>query len=71
MKVVVCRHKCIGSRVCVMTDPQVFEQNKQDGLVRVTVETIASADLDLIMHAVDSCPSSAFRCQIQIPNPVS
>lgn len=59
MKVVVCRHRCIGSGVCAMTAPQVFDQSNRDGRVRVIVESIAPADLELVLDAVDSCPSSA------------
>ena len=60
-RVVADRTKCVGGGNCVMSAPQLFAQDEDDGLVQVIkpnpgVEDIAAAEL-----AVISCPSQALE----------
>jgi len=59
MKVVADLDVCIGAGVCVLTAPAIFDQGAEDGLVRVLVEPIPSAEERLANEAVDLCPSAA------------
>jgi ferredoxin len=59
MKVIADLDLCIGAGVCVLTAPGVFDQGADDGLVRVLVEEVPTADERLVREAVDLCPSAA------------
>ena len=63
MRVVVDRNKCIGSGQCVMTEPAVFDQDEDDGLVILLQE---SPDPDYAAAAADAamiCPSQAIKIE--------
>lgn len=50
---------CIGAGVCVLTAPDLFRQDSEDGLVRLLVEEIPADEERLAREAVDLCPSAA------------
>lgn len=59
MKVAADLDTCIGAGVCVLTSPEVFDQDPEDGRVRVVVELVP-ADLERdVREAVDLCPAAA------------
>lgn len=60
-KVVADRTKCVGGGNCVMSAPQLFAQDKDDGLVRVIKAIPDAEDLDAAELAVNSCPSQALK----------
>ncbi|HJQ45901.1 MAG TPA: (4Fe-4S)-binding protein [Amycolatopsis sp.] len=57
MRIVADKDVCIGSGQCVLTDPEVFDQDEDDALVVVLVEH--PVDLDKAREAVQLCPSQA------------
>lgn len=59
MKVIADLDVCIGAGVCVLTAPDFFDQDSDDGLVRVLVEEVPSGGEPLAREAVDLCPSAA------------
>ncbi len=59
MKVTADLEVCIGAGVCVLTAPAVFDQNAEDGRVRVLVEEVPADEVRLVREAVDLCPSAA------------
>lgn len=59
MRVVADLDLCIGAGVCVLTAPRAFDQNPDDGSVRVLVESVDPADAALVRQAVDRCPAAA------------
>jgi ferredoxin len=59
MKVVADLETCIGAGVCVLTAPDVFDQDSEDGTVRVLVELIPTAEERDVREAVELCPSAA------------
>ena len=62
MKIAADRDVCIGSGNCVLTAPQVFDQDDDEGLVVVlTTSDVDPADADAIRDAVAHCPSGALR----------
>ncbi|WP_163506817.1 ferredoxin [Fodinicola acaciae] len=63
MKIVVDRDKCIGSGQCVMTDPAVFDQDEDDGLV-ILLQPEPPADHQAAARdAAMICPSQAITIQ--------
>ena len=59
MEIQVDRGACCGSGNCVMTVPEVFDQDGADGLV-VLLDPRPFADLhELVRRAVHLCPSGA------------
>ena len=59
MKVIADLETCIGAGVCVLTAPDVFDQNDDDGRVKVLVEEVPADQARLVREAVDLCPSAA------------
>lgn len=59
MKVVADLEVCIGAGVCVLTAPAVFDQNAEDGRVKVLVGEVPADEETLVREAVDLCPSGA------------
>jgi ferredoxin len=62
MNVAADRDLCIGSGNCVLTAPQVFDQDDDEGLVVVLITSeVDPADADTIRDAVARCPSGALQ----------
>lgn len=57
MKIAADRDVCIGAGLCVVTAPQVFDQD-DDGLVTLLAE---ETDVAAAREAVGLCPSGALR----------
>ncbi|MFH9733426.1 ferredoxin [Streptomyces sp. NPDC017260] len=53
------RDRCVGAGQCVLAAPAVFDQDEDDGLVRVLAERPSSAQSDAVRRAVRACPSGA------------
>lgn len=53
------RERCIGSGMCAMTAPDVFDQSDNDGRVRLLTESPEPEAADAIRLAVTLCPSQA------------
>lgn len=55
------REQCIGAGLCVLTAPEVFEHDEEEGLVTVLNAT-PSADLrDKVSQAHELCPARAIE----------
>jgi ferredoxin len=59
MKIVVDLELCIGAGVCVMTAPEVFDQNAEDGRVTLRTAHVSGKDAAFARAAVERCPSAA------------
>ncbi len=59
MRIVAYTSRCVGAAQCVLTDPEVFDQDDTDGTVVVLVERPAGSQLDSARQAVRFCPSQA------------
>ncbi|MFF2658276.1 ferredoxin [Kitasatospora sp. NPDC058032] len=59
MQVNVDRDRCCSSGQCVMTAPEVFEQDERDGLVNVRPAALPAAFLADVRLAADLCPGGA------------
>jgi len=53
------REACIGSGLCALTAPKVFEQSAEDGLVLLVQEHPEPAHIAAARMAVERCPSGA------------
>ncbi|MCI2423637.1 (4Fe-4S)-binding protein [Saccharopolyspora sp. K220] len=60
MKVAADRDICVGAGMCVLTAPEVFDQD-DDGIVVVLVDEAAPGQADVARQAVALCPSGALR----------
>jgi ferredoxin len=63
MKIVADLEQCIGAGVCVMTAPDVFDQNAEDGRVMVLTEHVSGTAAAFARQAVDRCPSGALSIE--------
>jgi ferredoxin len=53
------RDRCVGAGQCVLAAPAVFDQDEDDGLVRLLTERPSAAQTDAVREAVRACPSGA------------
>jgi ferredoxin len=58
-RVVADTDRCVGAGQCVLTDPEVFDQDQDDGTVRLRVEQVEGAALERARTAVLLCPGQA------------
>jgi ferredoxin len=59
MRIIADTSRCVGAGQCVLTDPEVFDQDEAAGTVVVLVEHPEGRQLDLARMAVHVCPSQA------------
>lgn len=53
------RSVCIGAGMCVLTAPEVFDQNDEDGTVTLIAAVPSADDEAAVREAVRLCPSGA------------
>jgi ferredoxin len=61
MKIETDRDVCIGAGMCVMTAPELFDQD-DDGIVLLLQVEVPPEHVEAVARAVASCPSGALRC---------
>ncbi|MEU7143531.1 ferredoxin [Nocardia sp. NPDC046473] len=59
MRVTADRNVCIGAGLCALTAPGVFDQDDDNGLVKVLDTDPDAADAAAVREAADICPSGA------------
>ncbi|MDA2811426.1 ferredoxin [Nocardiopsis sp. RSe5-2] len=69
MKVTADREVCVGAGMCVLTAPDLFDQDEDDGRVRVLVPEPAGARQEAAREAERLCPSRAVRVAGPAPAP--
>jgi ferredoxin len=57
MRISVNRDVCIGAGQCVLTAGAVFDQDDQDGLVRLLTESPAEGEWGNVRQAASVCPA--------------
>ncbi len=63
MKISVDRHRCVGSGQCVLTDPDVFDQGAEDGVVVLLSSSPGAEHEDLVEEAALVCPAQAITLE--------
>ena len=63
LKVIVDRERCVGSGECVFTAPEIFDQDKADGIVTLLTESPEKAMWDAARRAARQCPANAIRVE--------
>jgi ferredoxin len=61
MKVAVDRDLCIGSGMCALTAPGVFDQDPREAVVVLLDESPPETELAAVQQAVDRCPAAVIR----------
>ncbi|WP_433061447.1 ferredoxin [Dactylosporangium sp. CS-033363] len=61
MRVVVHKDKCIGSGVCALVAPDVFDQRDDDGVVILLEEHPPPAHQESAYEAATRCPASVIE----------
>ncbi|GLZ82062.1 ferredoxin [Actinorhabdospora filicis] len=59
MRIKADRDVCVGAGQCVLTDPDVFDQGVDDGIVWLLAEVPGPEHEDKVREAVSLCPSGA------------
>jgi ferredoxin len=63
MKVTVDQDKCAASGRCVMTEPEVFDQREEDGVVLLLQANPPDELADAVRQAEVLCPARAITVQ--------
>ncbi|MGW7410516.1 ferredoxin [Streptomyces sp. NPDC054833] len=59
MKITLEPERCVGAGHCVLSAPEVFDQNESDGVVVLLDTEPAAALADAVHEAADLCPARA------------
>jgi ferredoxin len=59
MRVIVDRERCIAAGMCVLTAPEVFDQDEEDGRVVLLQSEPGAEHHDVVRQAERLCPSGA------------
>jgi ferredoxin len=52
--------RCVGAGQCVLTEPEIFDQDEDEGTVVLRTEQVSGDDaLEHVRQAVHICPSQA------------
>ncbi|GAA5086118.1 ferredoxin [Nocardia iowensis] len=60
MRISADRERCIGSGMCALVAPDLFDQDENDGRVRLLAPKLHSG-LSAAREAVDACPAMALE----------
>lgn len=60
MKVYIDKDLCIDCGVCIDTAPDVFDYD-DDGQTTVIVDEVPADQEELVLEAIDSCPTEAIK----------
>ncbi|MBF6335347.1 ferredoxin [Nocardia abscessus] len=60
MRISVDRERCIGAGMCALLAPEVFDQDEDDGRVRL-VDPRPRRGHSAVREALDACPSGALE----------
>jgi ferredoxin len=60
VKITADRDVCIGAGMCVMTAPEMFDQD-DEGIVVLLEADVPAEQADAAVRAVANCPSGALR----------
>ncbi|MFD2763015.1 ferredoxin [Micromonospora eburnea] len=69
VRVRVNRERCCGSGNCVVTAPEIFDQDDEVGLVLLRVAEPPPDVADRVRQAVDLCPAGAISLDEPPPQP--
>lgn len=59
MRIVTDTGRCVGSGMCALTEPAVFDQSDEDGTVVLLTDKTNDDTLANVEEAADMCPSQA------------
>ena len=60
VKVAADQDRCVGSGMCMLAVPEVFDQD-DDGIVRLLTSEPDDEQADAVRSAVANCPAAALR----------
>ncbi|HWC81889.1 MAG TPA: (4Fe-4S)-binding protein [Pseudonocardiaceae bacterium] len=55
--------RCVGSGQCVLTEPDVFDQREEDGIVRLLSQHVEGEQAEQAKIAAHVCPSGALSLE--------
>ncbi|MEV4921011.1 ferredoxin [Streptomyces tirandamycinicus] len=58
MRITVDHESCVGAGQCVLSAPEIFDQD-DDGIVTLLTAAPGTADRDVVFDAADLCPGRA------------
>lgn len=63
MRIVTDTARCVGAGQCALTEPSVFDQSDEDGVVVLLTDHVDGDKLAKVREAVDLCPSQAISLE--------
>ncbi|MGH3796920.1 MAG: ferredoxin [Pseudonocardiaceae bacterium] len=59
MRIMADTGRCVGAGQCVLTEPEVFDQDETEGTVVLRTAQVSDDNVDRVREAVHVCPSQA------------
>lgn len=63
MRIITDTDRCVGAGQCVLTEPDVFDQDEEEGTVLLLTERTTEQTLEAVRTAVDVCPAQALSLE--------
>lgn len=63
MRLTIDRELCVGSAMCVLSTPDLFDQSAEDGRVVLRVTEPGPDDAERVRAAANLCPSGALSVE--------
>lgn len=63
MRIIADRDRCVGAGQCVLTEPDVFDQDEEEGTVLLLTERTTEQTSESVRTAVDVCPAQALSLE--------
>ncbi|KOX03180.1 MULTISPECIES: ferredoxin [Micromonospora] len=61
MRVSVDAGACVGAGLCVLTAPEVFDQDPEDGIATVRAQDLSADSVEAVREARSVCPVEAIE----------
>ncbi|WP_084637941.1 ferredoxin [Paracoccus sp. J55] len=65
MVVKVNQNVCVGGGLCVLSEPEVFDQREEDGVVALRTAYPDPSQYDAVLSAIRKCPSRAISVEYE------
>ncbi|MBK0867826.1 MAG: ferredoxin [Saccharopolyspora sp.] len=63
MRIIADTDRCVGAGQCVLTEPDVFDQDEEEGTVLLLTERTTEQTAEAVRTAVDVCPAQALSLE--------
>ena len=63
MRIIADTDRCVGAGQCVLTEPDVFDPDEEEGTVLLLTDRTTEQTAEAVRTAVDVCPAQALSLE--------